>query len=121
MNLGAPELLIILLIGFAFLYCTVYGAIRAATNGDTGWLVGIIFGWVVGAGWAVGLVYLVWIDRGRASRSPVPPPPPTGLAPPTSPAGWIVDPTGRFELRYWDGTRWTEHVSTAGQQSTNPP
>src|SRR4051812_14647877 len=29
---------------------------------------------------------------------------------------WHPDPYGRSELRYWDGSRWTEHVSTAGVQ-----
>jgi hypothetical protein len=29
-------------------------------------------------------------------------------------AGWHQDPHGRYELRFWDGARWTEHVSTAG-------
>jgi len=24
-------------------------------------------------------------------------------------------------LRYWDGAQWTEHVSRAGQQYTDPP
>lgn len=38
-----------------------------------------------------------------------------------APAGWYADPAGRFELRYWDGTQWTEHVSRAGQQYTDPP
>jgi len=42
---------------------------------------------------------------------PTPPPPP--------PPVWSPDPTGRFELRWWDGTRWTEHVSTAGRESTD--
>ena len=37
------------------------------------------------------------------------------------PAGWYADPSGRFELRYWDGQAWTEHVSRAGQQYTDPP
>ena len=37
------------------------------------------------------------------------------------PAGWYADPSGRFELRYWDGSAWTEHVSRAGQQFTDPP
>jgi hypothetical protein len=40
---------------------------------------------------------------------------------PTVPAGWYADPAGRFELRYWDGGTWTEHVSRAGQQFTDPP
>jgi Protein of unknown function (DUF2510) len=36
------------------------------------------------------------------------------------PAGWHPDPTGRNELRYWDGATWTEYASTAGQQRTDP-
>lgn len=27
----------------------------------------------------------------------------------TAPPGWYADPTGRFELRYWDGAAWTDH------------
>ena len=42
-------------------------------------------------------------------------------ADPAVPAGWYADPSGRFELRYWDGSAWTEHVSRAGQQATDPP
>jgi len=38
-----------------------------------------------------------------------------------APAGWYADPSGRFDLRYWDGGQWTEHVSRAGQQFTDPP
>ena len=38
-----------------------------------------------------------------------------------TPAGWYADPSSRFELRYWDGSQWTEHVSRAGQQYTDPP
>jgi serine/threonine kinase PknH len=36
-------------------------------------------------------------------------------------SGWYADPTGRYEMRYWDGTRWTEHVGRGGQQFTDPP
>ncbi len=35
-------------------------------------------------------------------------------------AAWHPDPTGRHELRYWDGTQWTEHVSDAGVQAVSP-
>ena len=38
-----------------------------------------------------------------------------------SPAAWHPDPYGRHELRYWDGTQWTEHVSSHGKQSTDVP
>jgi hypothetical protein len=40
---------------------------------------------------------------------------------PTVPPGWYEDPARRFELRYWDGSAWTEHVSRAGQQYRDPP
>jgi uncharacterized protein YxjI len=40
---------------------------------------------------------------------------------PAAPAGWHPDPLGRHELRYWDGTQWTEHVSSHGRQSVDPP
>lgn len=39
----------------------------------------------------------------------------------TTPAGWYPDPSSRFEMRYWDGNAWTEHVSRQGQQYTDPP
>ncbi|CAN5444060.1 hypothetical protein BH10ACT2_BH10ACT2_21540 [soil metagenome] len=70
------------------------------------------------AGWAV---------------APEPSPTPAAMAPistpsfqpaaatPAVPAGWYADPAGRFDLRYWDGTTWTEHVSRAGQQYTDSP
>jgi len=38
----------------------------------------------------------------------------------THPAGWYADPLGRFDQRYWDGSRWTEHVVTAGMQQVDP-
>jgi hypothetical protein len=53
---------------------------------------------------------------GGSAQQP-PPTPPT----PSVPAGWYADPAGRFELRYWDGNAWTEHVSRGGQQYTDPP
>jgi uncharacterized protein YxjI len=40
---------------------------------------------------------------------------------PSTPAGWYPDPIGRHEHRYWDGAQWTEHVSSHGRQSVDPP
>ena len=37
------------------------------------------------------------------------------------PAAWYADPSNRFELRYWNGKEWTEHVAKSGQQFTDPP
>lgn len=34
--------------------------------------------------------------------------------------GWHADPTGRHELRYWNGASWTDHVSNRGVTSTDP-
>jgi uncharacterized protein YxjI len=34
---------------------------------------------------------------------------------------WYPDPFGRHELRYWDGTTWTEHVASHGRQSVDAP
>ena len=42
-------------------------------------------------------------------------------ATPNVPADWYKDPSGRFELRYWNGSAWTEHVATGGTQSTDAP
>lgn len=35
-------------------------------------------------------------------------------------ADWAKDPTGKHQLRYHDGTQWTEHVANKGVQSTDP-
>jgi len=48
-----------------------------------------------------------------AGSSPAPPPAP-------GPRSWLADPSGRHELRYWDGTRFTEHVADAGKISIDP-
>lgn len=37
-----------------------------------------------------------------------------------APANWYPDPTGRHEVRYWDGSQWTEHVASRGLQSSDP-
>jgi hypothetical protein len=38
----------------------------------------------------------------------------------TNPAAWHPDPTSAHEYRWWDGTRWTEHVADGGQASVDP-
>lgn len=40
--------------------------------------------------------------------TPPPGPPPEPLLPP---ADWYTDPDGTGQLRYWDGTAWTEHFA----------
>ena len=40
---------------------------------------------------------------------------------PSVPADWYKDPAGRYDFRYWDGSKWTENVSRAGVRFTVPP
>jgi hypothetical protein len=35
-------------------------------------------------------------------------------------ASWLPDPTGAHELRYWNGSSWTEHVSDHGTTGQDP-
>jgi hypothetical protein len=63
-----------------------------------------------------------WGSAQTTVGTPVVPTPAPAPAPVvTTPAGWYPDPSGRFEMRYWDGSAWTEHVSRQGQQFTDPP
>ena len=39
----------------------------------------------------------------------------------TTAPNWYPDPSGRHELRYFDGTAWTEHVSDHGKQAVDTP
>ena len=68
------------------------------------------------------LAAVVAVRRSRARRHlPAPATQPVatwGQA--TGPAGWFADPGRRHELRYWDGQRWTEHVSDHGVQGADP-
>ena len=36
-------------------------------------------------------------------------------------ADWYADPFGRHEVRYWDGSNWTDHVATGGVEATDAP
>jgi len=68
------------------------------------------------------LAVVVALRRGRARRMlPAPAAQPvSGWGPGIVAAGWLADPGGRHELRYWDGQRWTEHVSDRGAPGVDP-
>jgi hypothetical protein len=59
-----------------------------------------------------------------SDRTTVATPPPSDRGPDeassTQPS-WHPDPSGRHETRWWDGTRWTEHVQDQGRPSLDPP
>lgn len=40
--------------------------------------------------------------------------------PPAGEAGWLADPTGRHQLRWWDGRAWSAEVADAGMRSVDP-
>jgi uncharacterized membrane protein YhaH (DUF805 family) len=66
------------------------------------------------------LVFLVSEGtRGPNQYGPDPKAPVTGYAPPGPPAGWLPDPTGRHQFRYWDSTQWTSSVSDNGVASVD--
>ena len=73
------------------------------------------FGLLFGGPLVGGLVILVTALRRHRGR-PAPAPPAAGapvgpLPPAPPPAGWHPDPRGQARLRWWDGTRWTDHTS----------
>ena len=77
-----------------------------------------------GAGWALqpdSASSSTTSSSTAASASAVPAASTPAATSAAAPAGWYADPSGRFELRYWDGDRWTEHVSRGGTQHTDPP
>jgi hypothetical protein len=67
MNLGAPELLIIVF-GIGLIAVTIVGLIKSGQNGDMGWLAGIVAGWFVGLGWLVAIIYLTVVAPRRSQR-----------------------------------------------------
>ena len=89
-----------------------HGAGRRRTGGDD---------LVVGLGRRTRTETATGWGSGAVAASATPTEPAQQQATPAVPAGWYHDPAGRFELRYWDGSAWTEHVSRAGQQYTDPP
>ena len=39
----------------------------------------------------------------------------------TVPAGWYPDPQGTGQRRYWDGTSWSQHLTTGQVTAASPP
>jgi Protein of unknown function (DUF2510) len=98
-------------------------ASTAGAGGAAGWGAGTDSG-ASSTSWGGGTATGSWSGGGTESSwggSAQQQQPAAATSTPSVPAGWYADPAGRFELRYWDGNAWTEHVSRGGQQYTDPP
>jgi hypothetical protein len=62
------------------------------------------------AGWASGRTEAAQVSTQTTARTT-----------PAVPADWYPDPSGRYEHRYWDGSKWTDNVSRAGVMYKDPP
>lgn len=74
-------------------------------------------------GWEVAGITAVDPTIGLNSYTALLKRPTFGWLQPTDPSpAWLADPTARFTRRYWDGLRWTQHVTTAeGATDTDYP
>jgi hypothetical protein len=111
-------------------------AVVAPSLGQTvgraaGWFAGALAAGLLGA---LGIVLLIvgMVRRSRAGDAgppapgqpsaqwpaqapaqwPAQSPPQPAMQPASPPAGWYPDPSGAHGRRYWDGTRWTEEVTS---------
>jgi len=58
--------------------------------------------------------------RAGAPQAAIPPAASAQALVGAAPAAWSADPTGRHQLRYWDGSAWTANVSDNGAVSQDP-
>jgi hypothetical protein len=64
--------------------------------------------------------WFVYILQSQAAREK---PVRSGISSPPGfpPPAWVPDPSGRHEVRFWDGRCWTDSVADGGQVSSDPP
>jgi hypothetical protein len=95
----------------AWIALVVYTIVHCVRHVDPRWLSVLVIAAIivlpfagVAVYWFVVLIVVLTKDRSA----------PPGVAP-----GWYGDPEGRFDLRYWDGARWTEYVTHHESASGN--
>ena len=79
------------------------------------WGVASVFIWIFGT-----LLSIIACSTGlhpNSDRSALAPAAVESGPPDRAFAAWLTDPTGRHELRYFDGTGWTAHVANSGVTS----
>jgi Superinfection immunity protein/Protein of unknown function (DUF2510) len=119
------SVLVLFALGFYFLP-TIIGAVRKVPNVGSVLVLNLFLGWTL-VGWVVSLamaarstnvpaqVVVGWSPPAgalAAHAQPVQSTPQIASRSTTMPgAQWAADPFRRHQLRYWDGQRWTDHVS----------
>ncbi len=74
-------------------------------------LLGLVLGFLLGI---IGVIIIALIPKAKTADDRILLPFTPGAGP-----GWFNDPQRRHELRYYDGTLWTEHVSDDGVQAVD--
>jgi hypothetical protein len=79
-------------------------------DGRAGWFIAVGLGWLV-AILGAAMIIIGSVRRGRAIRQARFATAGVGPAMPVAAPAWYPDPSRQHRLRYWDGTRWTEHTA----------
>lgn len=129
---GAQSSLLVLslLVGFLAAFLGYGAAKRFETRaGVAAWrLPAGVWAFIFFLSWLIGLVLFLIArstthrrDRSGRGRQQDDDRPHYGIGPiePAPMAGWYPDPSGRHELRYWDGKGWTSHVRDGAAQGTD--
>lgn len=122
---GSSLLLISFLVGVAAAFLA-YGSARRyeARTGVAAWhMPAGAWAFIFFLSWLLGLILFTIAKATTKRRGPLPADdrqvtPLLGTEPAPI-AGWYPDPSGRHELRYWDGKGWTSHVRDGANQATD--
>ena len=102
----------------ALLVVPILATVRAAKSGRRGWAIGIgVSILVFPVSVILAVVYLAAVHPKSSAGDADP----ADIRQPEQTPGWFDDPLGRNQLRLWDGSSWTEHVSNNGIATTDPP
>jgi hypothetical protein len=92
-------------VSIIWVLCAILASAIAAPKGKAG--LGFFLGLILGV---VGVIIAAVMKDERVEQQPV-------MFYQSSAPGWWPDPHRRHEYRFFDGWRWTEHVSNHGAQS----
>ena len=101
----------IIVMMLAFWPLQIIAIVDAHRRGHTGWAIAVGLSMLVfPLSLVLAVVYLAVVRRRPELQ---------GLSVPAAP-GWLDDPTGRHQIRYWDGGTWTAAVSDDGTATHDP-